>query len=64
MMPAHAAPTWLLTKDNVIVIAKTSRRKRMQENFGALEHRLTPAQLAELDRLFPPPSGPVPLEML
>ena len=24
----------------------------------------TPAQLAELDRLFPPPAGPQPLEML
>ena len=32
--------------------------------FNALKISLTPAQLAELDRLFPPPTGPHPLEML
>ena len=37
---------------------------RLRENLGALDHKLTTAQLAELDRLFPPPTGPQPLEML
>ncbi len=37
---------------------------RAQENIGALGHSLTPAQLAELSTLFPPPAGPQPLEML
>ncbi len=64
MTPAQAVLAWLLASDDVIVIPKTSRRERLKENFGALDHRLTPAQLAELDRLFPPPIGPRSLEML
>lgn len=64
MTPAQAAIAWLLAKDDVVVIPKTGRRERLKENLGALEHRLTPAELAELDGLFPPPSGPRPLEML
>ncbi|WP_254509219.1 aldo/keto reductase [Anatilimnocola floriformis] len=64
MTPAQAALAWLLAKDDVIVIPKTSRRERLKENLGALDHPLTAPQLAELDRLFPPPTGPRPLEML
>jgi hypothetical protein len=58
------ALSWLLTRDDLIVIPKTSRRERLKENLGALEHPLTPPQLAELECLFPPPSSPSPLEML
>ncbi len=64
MTPVQAALAWLLAKDDVILIPKTGRRERLQENVGALNHRLTTAQLAELDRLFPPPTGPRSLEML
>ena len=64
MTPAQAALAWLLAQDDVIVIPKTGRRDRLKENIGALDQRLTQAQLAELDRLFPPPTGPRPLEML
>ena len=64
MTPSQAALCWLLAKDGVIAIPKTSRRERMKENLGALERPLDAAQLAELDRLFPPPAGPQPLEML
>ena len=64
MTPAQVALSWLLSKEGVIVIPKTGRRDRLQENFGALEHPLDAAQLAELDRLFPPPERPQPLEML
>ncbi len=64
MTPAQVALSWLLAKDDVIVIPKTGHRERLEENLGALEHRLTKAQLAELDRLFPPPNGPRPLEMI
>jgi len=64
MTPAQAALAWLLANDDVIVIPKCSRRERLRENLGALDHSLTVAQLAELDRLFPPPAGPRPLEML
>ena len=64
MTPPTAALAWLLTSDDVIVIPKTGNRERLRENLAALEIRLTTAQLAELDQLFPPPKGPRPLEML
>ena len=64
MTPAQAALAWLLAKDNVIVIPKASRRERVIENAKAREIKLSAAQLTELDQLFAPPRGPVPLEML
>jgi len=64
MTPAQAALAWLLAGDDVIAIPKAAHRERVKENAGALEIKLTTAQLAELDQLFPPPAGPTPLEML
>jgi diketogulonate reductase-like aldo/keto reductase len=64
MAPAQAALAWLLARDDVIVIPKTSRRERLKENLGALDNVLTAAQLAELDCLFPPPDKAGALEML
>jgi diketogulonate reductase-like aldo/keto reductase len=64
MTPATAALAWLLGSDDVIVIPKTSNRERLREDLAAVESRLTSAQLAELDQLFPPPKGPRALEML
>ena len=64
MTPAQVALAWLLKDDDVIVIPKSSRPEKLKENLGALALRLNDVQLAELDRLFPPPTGPRPLEML
>ena len=64
MTPAQVALAWLLVRNDIIVIPKTGRRERLRENAGALDHQLSPAQLVELDHLFPPPGGPRPLEML
>ena len=64
MTPAAAALSWLLASDDVIVIPKTGNRERLRENLAAVEIRLTTAQLAEMDQLFPPPKGPRALEML
>jgi diketogulonate reductase-like aldo/keto reductase len=64
MTPAQAALAWLLRRDDVIVIPRTSSPERMRENLGALDVRLEATQLAELDRLFPPPQGRRALEML
>ncbi len=64
MTPAQAALAWLLARDDVIVIPKTGHRDRVRENAGAADIELSAAQLAELDRLFPPPKGPQALEML
>jgi diketogulonate reductase-like aldo/keto reductase len=63
MTAAQAALAWLLAKDDIIVIPKTGRRGGLEENLGALDHKLTAEALAELDRLFPPPDGPRALEM-
>lgn len=64
MTPAQAALAWLLEKDGVIAIPKCASRSKLQDNIGALDISLTAAQLAELDRLFPPPRSPQALEML
>jgi aldehyde reductase len=64
MTAAQAALAWLLAKDDVIAIPKTSSEARLAQNVQALARPLDAAALAELDRLFPPPRKPVPLEML
>jgi diketogulonate reductase-like aldo/keto reductase len=64
MTPAQAALRWLLAQDDVIVIPKSGHPDRLRENLAALNQPLTPDQIAELDRLFPPPQGRRPLEVL
>lgn len=64
MTPAQAALAWLLAQDGVIAIPKTGSRARLEENAGALAHKLAAEQLAQLDELFAPPAGPTPLAML
>jgi diketogulonate reductase-like aldo/keto reductase len=62
--PAQLAIAWLLVQPGVVTIPKSSSRERVKENFGALDVKLSPKVLAELDRAFPPPKGRQPLEML
>lgn len=62
--PAQAALAWLLQHQDVMVIPKTGKRERLTENLRALERPLDAAALQELNRLFPPPAKPGPLEML
>lgn len=64
MTTAQAALAWLLSFDDVIAIPKTSHRERLRENFDALTIDLTPEQMAELDKIFPPPRHAQPLAML
>lgn len=61
---AQVALAWLLSRPDVIVIPKSSSVQRMEENAGALQLRLTGQDIAELDRAFPPPSGPGPLQIV
>lgn len=60
--PAQIALAWLLAADDMIVIPKTGRRERLEENIRALDQPLTQTQLSELEQLFPAPTGPRPLE--
>jgi diketogulonate reductase-like aldo/keto reductase len=62
--PAQAALAWLLAKDDVIVIPKAASKEHLKENVDSLKVKLTKEQLAELDRAFPAPKSPSPLEML
>jgi diketogulonate reductase-like aldo/keto reductase len=59
--PAQVALAWLLQKE-VIAIPKASDPTHLRENRGALDLTLTPKDLKELDRAFPPPQRKVPLE--
>ena len=61
---AQVALSWVLGQPGVVAIPKTSNPDRMAENLAALDLRLTDADLAELDRVFPPPRRKQPLEMI
>src|SRR5476649_464864 len=62
--PAQLALAWLLAQPGVVTIPKSSSREWVKENLGALDVKLSPKFLAELDRAFPPPKGKQSLEML
>jgi diketogulonate reductase-like aldo/keto reductase len=62
--PAQLALAWLLAQDDVMVIPKCSSTARVAENAAARDIKLTAAQLAELDKIFPPTKGARALEML
>jgi aryl-alcohol dehydrogenase-like predicted oxidoreductase len=52
--PAQLALAWVLAQGNDIVpIPGTKRRKYLEENIGALEVKLTAADLARIDKVFP-----------
>ena len=53
--PAQVALAWLLAQgDDIVPIPGTKRRKYLEENVGAIEIRLTDAELARLAEAFPP----------
>ncbi len=62
--PAQTALAWLLQREGVIVIPKSSSTAHVRENRGAIDIRLTGEDLAALDRAFPAPGRKQPLELL
>lgn len=62
--PAQVALAWLLRQEGIIAIPKTSSTAHLRENHAAIGLKLTQADLTVLDKAFPPPKGPRPLEML
>jgi diketogulonate reductase-like aldo/keto reductase len=62
--PAQVALAWVLRQEGVIAIPKAGSIDHVRENRGALDIRLTKADLGELDEAFPPPTKATPLEML
>ncbi|QOF73968.1 aldo/keto reductase [Aminobacter sp. SR38] len=61
---AQVALAWVLAQSGVIAIPKATRLEHVRQNAAARDIRLTGQDLAELDRLFPPPSRKRPLEMI
>ena len=62
--PAQIVLAWVMRTEGVIAIPKASRAEHVRDNRAALDIALTAADLAELDRLFPPPRRKQPLEMI
>jgi diketogulonate reductase-like aldo/keto reductase len=62
--PAQLALAWVLAQPGVVTIPKSSTRERVKENLGAVEVKLSPQILGELDKAFPPPKGKQSLQML
>ncbi|MEU0881360.1 aldo/keto reductase [Lentzea sp. NPDC005914] len=62
--PAQVALAWVLRLPHANAIPKAGTVDHVRENARAVELRLSPEDLADLDRAFPPPDGPEPLEMI
>ena len=60
---SQVALAWLMTQRGVMVIPKAVREAHLRENFAAASLVLTEADLAEIDRHFPPPRRKTPLAM-
>jgi len=53
--PSQLALAWVLAQgEDIVPIPGTKRRKYLDENIGALEVRLDPADLKAIDEIFPP----------
>jgi diketogulonate reductase-like aldo/keto reductase len=61
---AQVALAFLIRRGDVVAIPKTSSPHRVGENRNAAELELTRDDLQTLDRLFPPPTRKIPLEMI
>ena len=59
--PAQVALAWVLRQDGVCAIQQSGKPEHVRENRGALDVRLRPQDLADLDKAFPPPDRKQPL---
>ena len=62
--PAQVALAFLLEREGVVAIPKTSNLRRVRENRDAVDLDITDEDWAAIDAAFPPPDEKVPLEML
>ena len=60
---AQIALAWTMTRPGVIPIPKSAKVSRVRENVNARDIKLDENDLAELDRIFPPPTQAIPLMM-
>jgi diketogulonate reductase-like aldo/keto reductase len=62
--PSQVALAWLLRQGDIIAIPKSSDPDHVRANRAAADLRLSDADLADLDRAFPAPTRPTPLDMI
>ncbi|HLP70972.1 MAG TPA: aldo/keto reductase [Rhizobium sp.] len=62
--PAQVALAFLLRREGVIAIPKSSNLRRVRENRDAVDLHLTEDDWAALDAVFPPPEHKMPLAMI
>ena len=62
--PAQIALAWVLRRKWVIAIPKAVEPEHIRQNRAALGIELSAADLADLDRAFPPPNRKRPLAMI
>lgn len=62
--PIQIALAWVLRQQGVIAIPKATQPDHIRQNRAALDIHLSDADLAEIDRAFPPPSRKRPLAMI
>lgn len=62
--PAQIALAWVMHQDGVIAIPKASSQDHVRQNVAALDIRLAPQDIADLDLAFPPPTRKRGLEMI
>ena len=60
---AQVALAWLMARPGVMVIPKAVREAHLRDNLAAADLALSAADLAEIDRLFPPPRRRTALAM-
>jgi diketogulonate reductase-like aldo/keto reductase len=61
---AQVALSWVISHPGVCAIPEAGTAKHVRENAGALKVVLHADDVVELDAAFPPPTRPVPLEVL
>ena len=62
--PFQVALAWVLAQEGVVAIPKASDPAHVKANRAAADLTLTAEDLMALDKDFPPPNRPRPLEML
>ena len=62
--PAQVALAWLLRRDGIVAIPKSSRAEHVADVCAAAALHLSARTLAELDASFPPPSRAQPLAVI
>lgn len=61
---AQVALAWVMREKGVLAIPKAGSTRHVEENHGAISLKLTAQDLADIDRAYPPPTAPQPLEMI